>query len=143
MAEPKTKVNDASVAGFIGALPDAEVRDDCRAIVKMMEAATKAKPKMWGTGIVGFGTRTIVYAGGREGDWPLAAFAPRKQNIALYLPGGLDEHEELLAKLGRHSRGKGCLYVKRLADVNLPALDKLVRAAVRKAGGAGAKRGSR
>jgi hypothetical protein len=129
MAEPKTKVNDASVAGFLNGIPNAQVREDCRAIVEIMQAATKAKPRMWGTGIVGFGAYTLVYASGKEAEWPAVAFAPRKQNIALYL-GGLGQCEDLLAKLGKHSHTKGCLYINRLSEVHLPTLKKLVRASV-------------
>src|SRR5271169_1796841 len=110
MAEPKTQVNDASVADFLNAIPEAQVREDCRAIAGIMQAAAKAEPKMWGGNIVGFGLSRYVYAGGREADWPLIAFSPRKQNITLYIMAGSEEYGELLSKLGRHSRGKGCLY---------------------------------
>src|SRR5258708_39217416 len=114
MAELKTKVNDASVANFFSAIPDAQVREDCRTITGMMQAATKAKPKMWGASIVGFGEHRVVYDGGREADWMLLGFSRRKQNIVLY---GVQHNDELLAKLGKHSCGKGCLYIKRLSDV--------------------------
>jgi hypothetical protein len=129
MAELKTKVNDASVAGFLRAISDAQVGEDCRTITGIMQAATKAKPKMWGSSIVGFGQYRQVYAGGREADWMLMGFSPRKQNIVLY---GVHQDDELLAKLGTHSCGKGCLYIKRLADVHLPTLKKLVRASVQR-----------
>jgi uncharacterized protein DUF1801 len=129
MAEPKTKVNDASVADFISAIPDAQVREDCRTIAAIMQAATKAKPKMWGPSIVGFGEHRIVYAGGREADWMMMGFSPRKQNIVLY---GVQHNDELLAKLGKHSCGKGCLYIKRLEDVHLPTLKKLVGVSVKR-----------
>src|ERR1700674_3541363 len=129
MAEPKTKVNDASVADFISAIPDAQVREDCRTITGMMQDATKAKPKMWGPSIVGFGQYRLVYAGGREADWMLIGFSPRKQNIVLY---GVQQHDELMAQLGTHSCGKGCLYIKRLSDVHLPTLKKLVRLSVQR-----------
>jgi hypothetical protein len=130
MAEVKTKVTEASVAGFLDAIADSQIRKDCKTIADMMQAATKAKPKMWGAAIVGFGQRNVVYAGGREAPWMLTGFAPRKQNIVLYL-GGLDQQKELLAKLGTHAGGKGCLYIKRLSDVRLPVLKKLVGATVR------------
>jgi hypothetical protein len=129
MAEAKTKANDASVAGFLEAIPNAQVRQDCRAIAEIMQAAAKARPRMWGTGIVGFGAYTVVYASGKEAEWPAVGFAPRKQNIALYL-GGLGQCEDLLAKLGKHSHTKGCLYINRLSDVHLPTFKKLVRVSV-------------
>jgi hypothetical protein len=138
MAEPKTKVNDASVAKFLAAIPDAQTRADCRMIADIMQAATKAEPRMWGTGIVGFGTRRVIYAGGKEADWMMIGFAPRKQNIALYIGLGGGDRSELLAGLGKHDVGKGCLYVKRLSDVNLPVLKALVRVLVKDNAGAGA-----
>ena len=88
-------------------------------------------PAMWGSNIVGFGSYHYVYASGREGDWPLTAFSPRKQNITLYIVAGFEQYEGLLAKLGRHSCGKSCLYIKRLSDVHVPTLKKLVTASVR------------
>src|SRR2546425_6149623 len=97
-----------------------------------MEAATGSKPVMWGANIVGFGTRKIKYAGGREAEWPVIGFSPRKQNLALYVLSGEDSHADLLAKLGKHSVGKGCLYVKRLSDVDMPTLKKLIGASVRR-----------
>ena len=127
MAEPKTKVNDASVAKFIDAVPDAERRADCRTIVEIMEGATKAKAKMWGTGIVGFGEHRSINASGKEATWMLIGFAPRRQNIALYVGLGSGKFDGLLAALGKHERGKGCLYIARLADVHLPTLKQLVR----------------
>jgi hypothetical protein len=129
MAEPKTKVNNASVADFLSAIPDAQVREDCRTIAAIMQAATKGRPKMWGPSIVGFGEHRVVYAGGREADWMMIGFSPRKQNIVLY---GIGLTDELLAELGTHSCGKGCLYIKRLAEVHLPTLKKLVRASVQR-----------
>jgi hypothetical protein len=131
MSEPKTKVNDASVADFLNAIPQAQVREDCWTIAQMMEAATDDKPKMWGANIVGFGRHRTVYANGKEADWMLIAFAPRKQNLVLYGLIGFEGHEELLARLGKHSCGKGCLYIKRLSDVDLPTLKELVQASVR------------
>jgi Domain of unknown function (DU1801) len=130
MAELKTKVNDASVADFLGAIPDPGIRQDCRAIVEIMQAATKAAPEMWGTNIVGFGRYRYAYANGVEGEWMLTAFAPRKRNITLYIMGGFEEFDALLAKLGPHTSGKGCHHIKRLGDLHLPTLKKLVRASV-------------
>lgn len=129
MAEVKTKVNNASVADFLSAIPDAKIREDCRTITALMQAATKAKPKMWGSSIVGFGEHRVVYAGGREADWMMMGFSPRKQNIVLY---GVHHDDELLAKLGKHDCGKGCLYIKRLEDIHFPTLKKLVSTSVKR-----------
>src|SRR5215831_12679008 len=127
MAEAKTKPTDQTVKDFISKLPDAETRTDCTEIARMMEEATGAKGVMWGTSIAGYGTRKIAYAGGREEDWPLIAFSPRKQNLTLYIAAGDEKNAELLTKLGKHSLGKGCLYIKRLSDVNIPTLKKLIK----------------
>ncbi|HEV8409381.1 MAG TPA: DUF1801 domain-containing protein [Gemmatimonadaceae bacterium] len=133
MAEPKTKVNDASVAKFIESVKDAETRADCEALVELMEAATKDKAKMWGSAIVGFGVKKVVYAGGREADWMAIGFSPRKGTLALY-GLGISNQEALLKKLGKHDHGKGCLYIKQLSDVDLPTLKKLVAASVKGSG---------
>jgi hypothetical protein len=131
MAEAKTKPTKQSVEKFIMDLPDAEVREDCAIVAKLMREATKAEPQMWGSSIVGFGLRQIQYAGGRTGDWPIIAFAPRKQNLTLYV-GAVLQDADLLKKLGKHSVSKGCLYIKRLSDVDLPTLKKLIKAAAKK-----------
>jgi hypothetical protein len=133
MAELKTKLNDASVEDFLNAIQDEQVRQDCWTIAEMMRNATKAEPKMWGANIVGFGSRRYKYASGREGDWMEVAFSPRKQNITLYLSSGFEGRDELLTQLGKHTRGKGCVYLKRLSDVHLPALKKLIQASVKHA----------
>ena len=129
MGEAKTRLTGASVDKFLDAIENEQVRDDCRTIAGIMEKAAKAPPRMWGTSIVGFGTRRNTYASGREAEWMLTAFSTRKQNITLYL-GHLDEQRDLLDKLGNHSCGKGCLYIKRLSDVHLPTLTKLVKSSV-------------
>lgn len=130
MAEPKTKQTDASVDAFIAAIEDERKREDCRALAKMMKSATRAEPKMWGASIVGFGQYRYKYASGQQGDWPLVAFSPRKQNITLYIMSGFDEYDELLQKLGKHSTGKACLYIKRLSDVDQGVLKDLVKRSV-------------
>ena len=130
MAEAKTKANRASVDTFLESIEDDQVRDDCRAIAGIMQQATKARPEMWGSSIVGFGRRTCTYANGRQADWMLTAFSPRKQNITLYLFPDFEDRDDLMAGLGKHSSGKGCLYIKRLSDVHVPTLKKLVRASV-------------
>jgi hypothetical protein len=131
MTDLKTKLNDASVADFLNSIKDEQVRKDCWTIVDIMQEATKAKPQMWGANIVGFGSYHYKYASGREGDWMLTAFSPRKQNITLYLYGGFDGRDELMAQLGKHSCGKACIYIKRLSDVHLPTLKKLIKGSVK------------
>jgi len=131
MAEAKTRKTATSVGAFLAGIADEQVRKDCRAIAGIMAKATKAKPAMWGSSIVGFGTRRITYANGRDADWMVVAFSPRKQNIVLYLSSAFPEREPLLKTLGQHSCGKGCVYIKRLADVHLPTLRKLVTASVK------------
>ena len=130
MPEPKTRLTDASVDDFLDRIENDQVRDDCRTIAGIMARAAKAPPRMWGPSIVGFGTYKYRYASGREGEFMLTAFSPRKQNITLYLTPNLTAHRDLLDKLGTHSCGKGCLYIKRLSDVHLPTLTKLVKASV-------------
>jgi hypothetical protein len=127
----KTKATGASVSRFLGAIKDDEKRRDSRVIAKMMESATKSKPKMLGSNIVGFGKRTIKYADGRETPWILIAFSPRKANMTLYVGRRFDGRDALLKKLGTHSTGGGCLYVKRLSDVNQTALKKIIAASVK------------
>ena len=123
MAELKTKLNNASVDKFLKGIKDKQVSADCFQIVEIMKKATKAEPKMWGMNIVGFGNYHYKYVSEREGDWFIIGFSPRKQNLTLYGMGNLDE--QLLEKLGKHSHGKGCLYIKKLADVDIKVLQKL------------------
>jgi hypothetical protein len=131
MAEPKTKPNDIPVADFINTIPDVQVRQDCWTIVEIMQEAAQARPRMWGTAIVGFGQYRAVNASGKGNDWMLIGFSPRKKAITLYIMlSGLEHSNELLARLGKHTRGKGCLYIKRLSDVDLTTLKEMVRASV-------------
>ena len=130
MAELKTKLTDASVTDYLNAIENEQVRQDCFVILEIMQDATKAKPQMWGDSIVGFGTYHYFYASGREGDWPLTGFAPRKKNITLYIMAGFEQYEELLSRLGKFSRSKSCLYIKRLSDIDMPLLKELVQASV-------------
>ena len=131
MAELKTKLTNASVDKFLKGVKDEQTRADCYQIIEMMNKATKAEPKMWGTSIIGFGNIHLKYESGRELDWFPIGFSPRKQNITLYLTGGL-EQKELLDKLGKYSTGKGCLYIKKLADVDVKVLNKLITTSVKK-----------
>ena len=130
MAEPKTKLTEASVEDFLNAIKDEQTRQDCFAIVELMRKITKAEPKMWGSNIVGFGTYTYKYASGTTGDWPLTGFSPRKQNLTLYIMSGFTRYDELLQKLGKCKTSKACLYVKRLADVDQKVLKELIEQAV-------------
>ena len=130
MADLKTKPTAASVAAFLKALPDENRRRDCRVVAKMMQEVTGSRPRMWGPGIVGFGSYHYRYASGREGDWFLAGFSPRKQDLTLYIMSGFAKHDELLSRLGKYKTGKSCLYLKRLEDVDPKVLRKLVTASV-------------
>ncbi|HSS22137.1 MAG TPA: DUF1801 domain-containing protein [Pyrinomonadaceae bacterium] len=126
MAELKTKETSASVAAFLKKVDKAR-REDCQTIVDIMRDVTKEEPKMWGSSIVGFGRYHYKYASGREGDWPIVGFSPRKDALTVYLMGGFQAFSELLEKFGKYKASKGsCLYIKKLADVDLAILRKLV-----------------
>ncbi len=133
MAELKTKLTGASVDEFLSSIEDEQVRADSYAIAGIMEKATKAKACMWGSAIVGFGSRRFRYPDGREMDWMVIAFSPRKKNIVLYIAPDFAGCEELIAKLGKCSRGKSCLYIKRLSDVNIGTFKKIIKASVQHA----------
>jgi hypothetical protein len=130
MAEPKTKATKASVATFLAAIADEQRREDCKAVARLMQEATGEKPVLWGTNIVGFGAYRYEYASGGTGDWPLVAFAPRRNELTLYVMAGFEGHAELLAKLGRHKTGKSCLYLRHLADVDMAVLKELIGGSV-------------
>ena len=130
MAENKTKATNQSVSTFIGALTDDGKRADAKALVKMMQSVTGEKPKMWGPSIIGFGSYHYTYESGREGDMPVVGFSPRKAATVVYGATGFGEAEALLATLGKHTTGKGCLYIKKLADVDTKVLETLVTKAV-------------
>ena len=130
MAENKTKQTRASVTSFLAAIDDPSRRADCRKVATMMRRATGEAPRMWGERIVGFGSYHYRYASGHEGDAPIVGFSPRKQDLTLYVLSDFAEKEELLARLGKHKTGKSCLYVKRLADVDIAVLEELVDASV-------------
>jgi hypothetical protein len=126
MPENKTKPTEVSVTAFLEALPDQGRRADARALVKLMQGATQEKPKMWGPSIIGFGTYHYKYESGREGDAPVVGFSPRKAALVLYGLNSASDAEALRAKLGKHTSGKGCVYIKKLADVDLRTLETLV-----------------
>ncbi|MEM1245323.1 MAG: DUF1801 domain-containing protein [Acidobacteriota bacterium] len=126
----KTTENSASVRDFLAGIEDPQKRKDCRAVARLMKAATGKRPKMWGSTIVGYGRYHYKYESGREGDFFLTGYSPRKQNLTLYVMDGFDGSEDLLRRLGKHKTGKSCLYVKRLEDVDLEVLDELIRGSV-------------
>ena len=126
MADNKTRPTQLDVAAFIDALTDETRRADATALVKLMQSAAGEKPRMWGPSIIGFGSYHYTYESGREGDMPLAGFSPRKAATVVYGMTGFSESEALLAKLGKHTTGGGCLYIKKLADVDQKVLQALV-----------------
>jgi Domain of unknown function (DU1801) len=130
VAELKTKQTELSVDTYIDAIADDSRRQDCRALVKLMAKATNAEPKIWGSSIVGFGSYHYKYASGHEGDACLVGFASRKNDLTLYMMSGLERHDSLMATLGKHKTGNSCLYVKRLADIDLKVLAELVKLSV-------------
>ncbi|MGH9555670.1 MAG: DUF1801 domain-containing protein [Terriglobales bacterium] len=130
MAELKTKPTQASVKSFLNSIADDQRRKDCQSVLKMMQDATGAKPQMWGPSIVGFGSYHYKSESGREGDWFLTGFSPRKQALTLYIMGGFGRHDRLMRKLGKCRTGSGCLYVKSLANVDLDALRQLINLSV-------------
>ena len=133
MAELKTVPTKLSVDRFLKGIKDEQKREDCYQILNIMEKATKSKAKMWGTSIVGFGDLHYVYESGREGDWFITGFSPRKQNLTLYVMGGFHQFEDLMKKLGRHSTGKGCLYINRMEDVDTRVLKEIITKSVKAA----------
>jgi hypothetical protein len=130
--DPVTHRTDASVEEFLDRVPDDRRREDARRLCAMVQEITGEPPVMWGTSIIGFGTYHYRYASGHEGDSALAGFSPRRQALVIYLVGGFeDRHRRVLARLGPHKTGKGCLYIKRLDDVDHEALHELIDRSVR------------
>lgn len=130
MTDLKTRQNDGDVRQFLSSVEPEKKRLDSFAILDLMTEITGLEPKMWGETIIGFGSYHYKYASGREGDWFLTGFSPRKQNLTLYIMGGLDQHDTLLGQLGKHKTGKGCLYIKKLEDIDLDVLKTLVHESV-------------
>ena len=130
MAENKTKPTEVSVSTFVDGLEDEGRRADAKTLIELMQSATGERPKMWGPSIVGFGTHHYKYESGREGDMPIACFSPRKSELVLYSTMHFDGADTLLSKLGKHKTGKGCVYIKRLADMNQSVLEKLIQKSV-------------
>jgi hypothetical protein len=130
MAEIKTKKNEASVEAFLDGVANERRRQDAEVVLELMRQVTGEEPAMWGSSIVGFGRYHYRYESGREGDWFLTGFSPRKQSLTLYIMSGFRGYEGLLGRLGKHKTGKGCLYVNKLADVDLDVLRQLVEQSV-------------
>ncbi len=130
MAVPKTKPTEVSVKSHIAAIANEEQRKDAQALVALMRRVTKREPRMWGPGIVGFGSYHYKYASGHEGDSALAAFAARGSNLVVYIAEAFEGRDALMKKLGKHKTGKVCVYIRRLADVDLKVLETLVARSV-------------
>lgn len=130
MAELKTKPTAASVSAFLDGVDDEERRRDARELLALMKEVTGKRAKMWGTSIVGFGTYHYVYASGRQGDWPVTGFSPRKRDLTVYIMPGFSRYSSLMKKLGKYKTGKSCLYLKRLDDVDRKALRRLIARSV-------------
>lgn len=130
MAENKTKETKASVTAFMNSIEDPQKRADARKVAAMMRRVTGKRAKMWGSSIVGYGTYHYKYASGREGDFMVAGFSPRKQALAVYIMAGFGRFDALMARLGKYKTGKSCLYIKRLSDVDEKVLEKLIAESV-------------
>ncbi len=126
MAELKTQPNDQRVEDFLNSVADDTKLQDSFTILELLKQETGLEPVMWGDSIIGFGTYHYKYASGRQGEWFLTGFSPRVRNLTLYIMSGFDEYDDLLNKLGKHSTGKSCLYIKQLADIDLEVLKELV-----------------
>lgn len=131
MAELKTQKNSTSVEAFLDSIHDEKRRKDGYELLKIFKEATNQEPNMWGDSIIGFGSYHYKYESGREGDWMLTGFSPRKQNLSLYIMSGFVEFDHLLEKLGPHKTGKACLYIKHVADIDRSVLKRLIRASIR------------
>jgi hypothetical protein len=125
--EQKTKPSGENVAQFLNEISDDKRRQDCFTLLELMGEITQTEPKIWASSMIGFGDYHYKYASGHEGDWFLIGFAPRKQNLTMYILSGFEQQEHLLEKLGKYKAGKGCLYIKDLEDIHLPTLRELIR----------------
>ncbi|MCY3927924.1 MAG: DUF1801 domain-containing protein [Acidobacteria bacterium] len=130
MSALKTQLNDANVEEFLAAVENDRRREDSFTVLELMKRVTGEKPRMWGTSIVGFGSYHYRYASGREGDWPRIGFSPRKQSLTIYVMPGFSNYDDLLSRLGKHRTGKSCLYVNKLADVDMDVLEQLMRSSL-------------
>jgi len=130
MTEPKTGRNQASVQAFLDSVENEKRRNDARVVLQLMREITGETPVMWGPSIVGFGSYHYRYEFGREGDWMLTGFSPRRQALTLYIMGGFRRHEDLRSKLGKYKTGKACLYVNKLEDIDIDVMRQLVAESV-------------
>lgn len=126
----KTTPSDKSVSEFLDSIPDPQRQNDSLILLEMMQQITGYEPMMWGDSIIGFGNHHYKYESGREGDWFIVGFSPRKQNLTVYLWYGFDQQTELMKKLGKVKTGKACLYINKLEDINMSVLKELVSMAV-------------
>jgi hypothetical protein len=132
MAENKTKPSKKSAAEFINSIKDKEMKSDCLKLASIMKKATGEGPVMWGASVVGFGNVHYVYKSGREGDWMKTAFAPRKKNLTVYIFPGLEEYKQDMVKLGKYKTGMSCLYIRRLSDVDIKVLERIIVKSVKR-----------
>lgn len=130
MAELKTRPTRASVTAFMAAIEDRQMRADAKQVAAMMRRATGKRATMWGPGIVGYGRYHYRYASGREGEFMITGFAPRKQALTVYIMPGFGRFDKLMSKLGKYKTGKSCLYIRRLADIDEAVLERLIRESV-------------
>lgn len=128
---PKTRANESSVDAFVDSLSDLRQQEEAKQLIKLYREATQNEPVMWGDSIIGFGQFPIKYADGRELDWLMTGFSPRKGKFSLYIMDGFDKYAELLNRLGKYKTGKSCLYVKKLADIDSAVLSSLISASCR------------
>lgn len=131
MTEPKTRSRHGTVTDFLKTIDNSEKRADCRKVAAMMRAATGARPRMWGTSIVGYDRYEYHYASGRSGEWFLCGYSPRKRDLTIYIMPGFEPFKPLMAKLGKYKTGKSCLYLRRLADVDEKVLQALIAESVK------------
>jgi len=131
MSQLKTRQNNSSVAAFIAGIEDRDKQKDCRVVMSLMREATGRRARMWGNSIVGFGSYHYRYKSGREGDWFVTGFSPRKQNLTIYIMPGFSKYDHVMKKLGKHKVAKSCLYIKSLADVDIKVLTQLIAQSVK------------
>jgi len=129
-AELKTKENSGNINKFLNSIDNEQKKNDSFVLLELMKKITKEEPKMWGDSIIGFGKYQYKYKSGREGDWFLCGFSPRKQNLSIYLMCGFDGLEDLLTDLGKYKKSVGCLYIKKLEDINIKVLEKMIKQAI-------------
>lgn len=130
MAKLKTQQNEGSIPEFLNGIENEERKKDCYKLLELLEKWTGESPKMWGNSMVGFGSYHYKYESGREGDWFLTGFSPRKQNLTMYITAGFDQYGEIMQELGKYKTGSSCLYVKKLSDIDLKKLQILVEKSV-------------